>query len=135
MTPGSQGRGRAAVRGPAVFRDAGQDRELPGAPSVYMVNERASCAADWWMFCPASWNDQALAEPVAAAGVRRRREQAGIPGEVRHKEKWRLALDMIDEMTGPGGWGVLEAITAADGARPAVDADIAMAITPCSVRR
>ena len=100
MTPGSQGRGRAAVRGPAVFRDAGQDRELPGAPSVYMVNERASRAADWWMFCPASRNDQALAEPVAAAGVRRRRERAGIPGEVRHKEKWRLALDMIDEMTG-----------------------------------
>ena len=27
---------------------------------------------------------------------------------------------MIEEMTGPGGWGVLEEITAAGGARPAV---------------
>ena len=30
---------------------------------------------------------------------------------------------MIDEMTGPGGWGVLEQITAAGGARPVVTAD------------
>ena len=38
-------------------------------------------------------------------------------------EKWRLALEMIDEMTGPDGWGVLEQITAAGGARPVVAAD------------
>jgi SRSO17 transposase len=30
---------------------------------------------------------------------------------------------MIDEMTGPGGWGVLEQVTAAGGARPVVVAD------------
>ena len=53
-----------------------------------------------------------------------RRERAGIPGEVRHTEKWRLALQMIEEMTGPGGWGVLEQITAHGGARPVVAADI-----------
>ena len=45
------------------------------------------------------------------------------PVEVRHTEKWRLALEMLDEMTGPGGWGVLEQVTAAGGARPAVAAD------------
>jgi SRSO17 transposase len=95
------------------------------AVSVHLVNEGASCAADWRLFCPESWDDQALADPVAAAGARRRRERAGIPGEVRHREKWRLALDMIEEMTGPGGWGVLEEITAAGGARPVVAADIA----------
>jgi SRSO17 transposase len=92
--------------------------------SVHLVNERASCAADWRLFCPASWDDTVLADPVAAAGARRRRERAGIPGEVRHREKWRLALDMIQEMTGPGGWGVLEEITAGGGARPVVAADI-----------
>ena len=43
--------------------------------------------------------------------------------QVRHTEKWRLALEMIEEMTGPGGWGVLEEITAAGGARPVVAAD------------
>jgi SRSO17 transposase len=92
--------------------------------SVHLANEGASCAADWRMFCPASWDDQALADPVAAAAARRRRARAGIPGEVRHREKWRLALDMIQEMTGPGGWGVPDLVTAAGGARPVVAADI-----------
>jgi len=93
------------------------------AVSVHLVNEHASCAADWRLFCPASWDDTALEDPVAAARARRRREQARIPGEVRHTEKWRLALEMIGEMTGPGGWGVLEQITAAGGERPVVTAD------------
>ncbi len=93
------------------------------AVSVHLVNEHASCAADWRLFCPESWDDQALADPAQAARARRRRERAGIPGQVRHTEKWRLALEMIDEMAGPGGWGVLEEITAAGGARPAVAAD------------
>ena len=93
------------------------------AVSVHLVNEHASCAADWRLFCPQSWDDQALADPVAAARARRRRAQARIPDDVRHSEKWRLALQMIGEMTGPGGWGVLEEITAAGGARPVVAAD------------
>jgi SRSO17 transposase len=91
--------------------------------SVHLVNERASCAADWRLFCPQSWDDRALDDPVAAAGAARRRERAGIPDEVRHTEKWRLALEMIDEMAGPDGWGLLERITAAGGGRPVVAAD------------
>jgi SRSO17 transposase len=91
--------------------------------SAHLVNEHASCAADWRLFCPESWDDKALDDPVQAARARRRREQARIPDDVRHTEKWRLALEMIDEMTGPGGWGVLEQITAAGGARPVVTAD------------
>ena len=71
--------------------------------SVHLVNERASCAADWRLFCPQSWDDRALDDPVAAAMAARRRERAGIPDEVRHTEKWRLALEMIDEMAGPAG--------------------------------
>jgi SRSO17 transposase len=91
--------------------------------SVHLVNEHASCAADWRLFCPESWDDAVLADPVAAAGARRRRQRAGIPDDVRHTEKWRLALEMIDEMTGPGGWGVLEQITGAGHARPVAVAD------------
>jgi SRSO17 transposase len=92
--------------------------------SVHLVNEHASCAADWRLSCPESWDDAALAgDPVAAAGARRRRERARIPDEVRHAEKWRLALEMIDEMAGPGGWGVLDQVTAAGGGRPVVVAD------------
>src|SRR5438309_10550996 len=58
--------------------------------SVHLVNEHASCAADWRLFCPESWDDAALADPVAAARARQRRERAGIPDEVRHAAKWRL---------------------------------------------
>jgi SRSO17 transposase len=93
------------------------------AVSVHLACEHASSAADWRLFCPESWDDAALAGPVAAARARRRRERAGIPDRVRHTEKWRLALEMLEEMTGPGGWGVLEEITAAGGARPVVAAD------------
>ena len=89
--------------------------------SVHLVNEDASCAADWRLFCPESWDDQALDDPVAAAGAARRRERAGVPAQVRHTEKWRLAVEMIGEMTGPGGWGVLEQVTG--GARPVVVSD------------
>jgi SRSO17 transposase len=91
--------------------------------SVHLVNEYASCAADWRLFCPESWDDAKLEDPVAAAGAKRRRERAGIPAQVRHSEKWRLALEMIDEMTAAGGWDVLEQVTAARGSRPVVVAD------------
>ena len=91
--------------------------------SVHLVNERASCAADWRLFCPQSWDDQAAPGEAAAAAIRRRRGRARIPDEVRHTEKWRLALEMIEEMTGPGGWGVLDQITSAGRARPVAVAD------------
>jgi SRSO17 transposase len=93
------------------------------AVSVHLAGEHASSAADWRLFCPESWDDRAAPDEVTAAAIRRRRERAGIPDRVRHTGKWRLALEMIDEMTGPGGWGVLEEITAAGGARPVVAAD------------
>jgi hypothetical protein len=55
--------------------------------SVHLVNERASCAANWRLFCPRSWDDEALADPVAAAVARRCRELSRIPGQVRHTEE------------------------------------------------
>jgi SRSO17 transposase len=91
--------------------------------SVHLVGEHASCAADWRLFCPESWDDAKLGDPVAAARAKRRRERAGIPDEVRHTEKWRLALEMIEEVTGAGGWGVLDLVTSAGGTRPVVVAD------------
>ena len=91
--------------------------------SVHLVSEHASCAADWRLFCPESWDDAKLDDPVAAAGARRRRARAHIPDQVRHTGKWRLALEMIDEMTGPAGWGILDQITGAGGGRPVAVAD------------
>src|SRR5438270_64063 len=60
---------------------------------------------------------------AAGEGIRRRRERAHIADDVRHTGKWRLALERLDERAGPGGWGVLERVTAAGHARPVAVAD------------
>jgi len=90
--------------------------------SVHLVSEHASLAAGWRLFCPQSWDDAALEDPVQAARAASRRARAGIPDDVRHQEKWRLALQMLDEMAGAGGWGVPDQ-AAAGGGRPVVAAD------------
>jgi SRSO17 transposase len=79
--------------------------------SVQMATDRASLAADWRLFCPGSWDDTTIADPLAARAVRERRARAGIPEEVRHREKWRLALDMLEEMT---EWGLPKLPVAGD---------------------
>jgi SRSO17 transposase len=76
--------------------------------SVQMVTEVASLAANWRLFCPKSWDDTGIDDVEQAQRVRRRRERAKIPDGVRHREKWRLALDMLDQMTDPDNpkvWG------------------------------
>jgi SRSO17 transposase len=127
LVAGDTGFGKDGTASPCVARQysgtLGKTANCQVAVSVHLVNEHASCAADWRLFCPQSWDDAALDDPVAAARARSRRQQARIPDEVRHTEKWRLALEMIEEMTGPGGWGVPEEITAAGGARPVAVAD------------
>ena len=42
-----------------------------------------------------------------------RRVKAGVPDDLHHVEKWRLALQMIDELT---GWGLTPGVILADGA-------------------
>lgn len=74
------------------------------AVSVQMVTDQASLAANWRLFCPKSWDDTALTDPAEAERARLRRARAGVPDKVRHREKWRLALDMLDEMH--DDWGV-----------------------------
>jgi SRSO17 transposase len=69
--------------------------------SVNAVTDKASCPLDWRLFLPAEWDADAL-----------RRERAKIPEEVRHREKWRLALDILDELL---GWGLEPRIVQADG--------------------
>jgi SRSO17 transposase len=66
--------------------------------SVQLATDTASLAADWRLFCPKSWDDTTIANPDRAAAVRAKRVRAGIDDGVRHREKWRLALDMLDEM-------------------------------------
>lgn len=72
--------------------------------SVQMATDAASLAANWRLFCPASWDESTISDPQQAAVVRGRRADAGIPDQVRHREKWRLALDMLDQMIDE--WGL-----------------------------
>jgi SRSO17 transposase len=80
--------------------------------SVHAVTDWASAAIDWRLFIPTSWDDTAaehLTDPQAVAAIRARRAHSKIPDLVRHQEKWRQALDMLDEITGDeqaGGWGL-----------------------------
>ena len=71
--------------------------------SVCAVTDTASCPLSWRLFLPAGWDDTGAATEKAAAAVRARRERAGIPDRTRHHAKWRLALEMLDELA---GWGL-----------------------------
>ena len=68
--------------------------------SVNAATDRASCPLDWRIFLPAAWDDDA-----------ERRTKAHVPDAVRHREKWRLALDMIDELR---AWGLTPPLVCSD---------------------
>jgi SRSO17 transposase len=79
--------------------------------SVHAVTDTASCPLDWRLFLPESWDDAAAATPEAAAAIAARRARAGLPDSARHHGKWRLALEMLDELA---GWGLRPAVVVAD---------------------
>jgi hypothetical protein len=55
---------------------------------------------NWRLFVPESWDDEKVTDQQLAAGIRRRRARCQVPDAVRHREKWRLALDLHDETLG-----------------------------------
>jgi SRSO17 transposase len=79
--------------------------------SISAVTDAASCPLSWRLFLPGRWDDAAAATPEAAAAIRDRRARAGIPAEQRHREKWRLALDMLDELA---GWQLAPPVVVSD---------------------
>jgi SRSO17 transposase len=70
--------------------------------SVNAVTEQASCPLDWRLFLPESWDDD-----------RQRRSSCHLPERVRHRPKWQLVLDMLDELE---GWGLRPPVLVADSA-------------------
>jgi SRSO17 transposase len=85
--------------------------------SVHAVTDWASAAIDWRLFLPKSWDDTTADDTGMAEEIRRRRSRSKIPDEVRHREKWRQALNMLDEITGDeqdGGWGLVPRPVVAD---------------------
>lgn len=75
------------------------------AVSVQMVTDTASSAANWRLFLPQKWDDAKAKDRATASEIQARHRRCVIPDGARHREKWRLALDQLDQMTGPGGWG------------------------------
>ena len=69
--------------------------------SVNAATDRASCPLGWRLFLPEEWDED-----------EERRKRAKIPEEVRHRAKWRLALEIIDELI---GWGLARKVVQADG--------------------
>ena len=69
--------------------------------SVNAVTDRASCPLDWRLFLPEAWDADA-----------ERRARAKIPEDVRHRPKWQLALDILDELI---AWGLPRRVVQADG--------------------
>ena len=69
--------------------------------SVSAVTAEASCPLDWRLFLPESWSD----DP--------RRKACRVPDEVTHQPKWKLALDVIDELV---SWGISAPPVLGDGA-------------------
>ncbi|GAA0594633.1 hypothetical protein GCM10010174_07260 [Kutzneria viridogrisea] len=71
--------------------------------SVHAVTDWASAALDWRLFLPKSWDDHTTADERQDERIRAQRRRCAIPDQARHREKWRLALDMIDELR---QWGL-----------------------------
>ncbi|WP_308380144.1 transposase [Streptomyces sp. ISL-43] len=61
--------------------------------STHAGSDIASCPLAWRLFLPAPWDG-----PDAAACP----EACRIPEDEHHQPKWRLALDMLDELAGIG---------------------------------
>jgi len=70
--------------------------------SIHAATDQASCPIDWRLFLPESWDVDA-----------ERRRKAHVPADQRHRPKWQLALNMLDELA---GWDLVPPVVLADGA-------------------
>jgi SRSO17 transposase len=70
--------------------------------SIHAVTDAASCPIDWRLFLPPEWDDDLA-----------RRRTAHVPAGERHRPKWQLALDMLDEL---GDWELVPPVVLADAA-------------------
>ncbi|MET4781331.1 IS701 family transposase [Glaciihabitans sp. UYNi722] len=66
--------------------------------SVHAVTDDASCPLDWRLFVPESWDDTCAETNEQADAIAARRRKTQIPDSVRHRTKWELALEMLDEL-------------------------------------
>jgi len=69
--------------------------------SINAATDEASCPLDWRLFLPEEWDDD-----------RERRTKTRLPDEIRYQPKWRLALEMLDDLRKDG---LEPAVILADG--------------------
>jgi SRSO17 transposase len=74
--------------------------------SINAASEDASCPLDWRLFIPEEWDENSMFNQD-------RREKAKLAEDEHHVEKWRQALEMIDELI---GWGIEAPVILGDGA-------------------
>ncbi|MFB7474192.1 transposase [Kitasatospora sp. NPDC056184] len=102
--------GQEMPRSPAILspgRPANQSPVHPVTPthcqvavSVHAATDTASCPLDWQLYLPLEWTDESD-----------RCRRAGIPDGTVHQEKWRLALSLLDNVS---GWGLTAPVVVAD---------------------
>lgn len=81
------------------------------AVSIHAATDQASCPLDWRLYVPQAWDDTSADTNAQAEMIAARRAKAQIPQLQRHRTKWAMALEMIDE---PGAWGYRPPIMVAD---------------------
>nr|WP_246349236.1 IS701 family transposase [Nesterenkonia xinjiangensis] len=79
--------------------------------SVHGVTDHSSCPLDWRLFLPEKWDDTWVQTNEEAARIVSQRQAAQIPETVRHRPKWELAIEMLDEMS---VWGHVPAVVVTD---------------------
>ena len=95
MIPGFPKQGHALGSGrEAVLRDVRKDGQLPDR------SERSSCWRTRNTYRFSGWR---LYSPESSAKDAKRRREAGIPEEIVFREKWELALEIIDQIR---EWGL-----------------------------
>jgi SRSO17 transposase len=70
--------------------------------SIHAATDQASCPINWRLFLPEEWDHDA-----------ERRRKAHVPDRERHRPKWQLALDMLDELA---AWDLAPPVLLADAA-------------------
>ncbi|MGI5485439.1 IS701 family transposase [Microtetraspora malaysiensis] len=90
---------------------AGKVTNCQIAVSVHAVTDTCSAALDWRLFLPEGWDDTLAEEADQAGRVAQRRRRCQIPDHERHRPKWQLALEMLDELA---AWGHVPPLVVAD---------------------
>jgi SRSO17 transposase len=74
--------------------------------SINAASEQASCPLGWRLFIPEEWDEDSESNL-------KRREKTRLPEDAHHLEKWRQALEMVDELR---SWGLVPPVVLGDGA-------------------